>query len=135
MFDGVEDLRANALVARLGLVCCLFELAVEFTGGGENGQFPNASSQSRLVSKIMVERPGVSRQFGTVQQDTARAPQTSDRSPLGVDEAVIRPPPCIIQLLTSRQRLPAQPDIGSTSPGYMASLLQSSCDTAGCRRF
>jgi hypothetical protein len=30
------------------------KLAVELAGGGENGQFANAPSQSRLASQIMI---------------------------------------------------------------------------------
>ena len=61
----------------------------------------------RVGSQIAVERSGMSREFGAVQQDTARAPQTPDRSTLGVGEPVIGPAPCIIQLLASRRRKPA----------------------------
>jgi hypothetical protein len=49
----------------------------------------------------------MSREFGAVQQDASRAPQTPDRSALGVGEAVIGLPPCIVQLVASRQRQPA----------------------------
>jgi hypothetical protein len=84
-----------------------FKLAVELAGGGEDGRFANAPSQSCLASQIAVERPNMSREFGTVQQDTAGTPQPLDRPALGVGAAVIGPPPRIIQLLASRQRKPA----------------------------
>ena len=92
MLDDFDDLTGNTLAERLRLVRCPFKLAVELAGDGEDGQFANASSQSRLVPQIAVERPGISREFGTVEQDTARAPQTPDRSALGVEEAVILNP-------------------------------------------
>ena len=74
MFDDFDDFRGNALAERLGLVRCPFKLAIELTGGGEDGQFANAPAQLRLVSQIAVERPGMAREVGTVDQDTARAP-------------------------------------------------------------
>ena len=84
MLYDFNDLSGDTLANRLRLVRRPFKLAVELTGSGEDGQFANASSNSRFVSQIAVERPGMSREFGTVQQDTARAPQTPDRSALGV---------------------------------------------------
>src|SRR6516162_6028579 len=91
----------------LRLVSRPLKLAVELPGSGEDGQFANSPAQSRLVSQIAVERPGMSREFGTVQQDTARPPQTPDRPALGVGETVINPLPCTIQLLAPQQRQPA----------------------------
>src|SRR6266404_3818813 len=116
VLDDFDDLQGNTLAERLRFVRCPFKLAVELAGGGGDGQFANASSKSHLVSQIAVERPGMSREFGTVQQDTARAPQTPDRSALGVGEAVIGPLPRIIQLLASRQRNPA--------PGFWIDILR-----------
>ena len=55
------------------------------------------------MSQIAIERPGIPRELGTVQQDAAWAPQPPDRPTPGVDEAVIGPAPCLIQLLVSRQ--------------------------------
>jgi hypothetical protein len=49
---------------------------------GHDGQVrgsANASSQSRLVPQIAVERPGMSRELATVQQDAAWAHQPPDR--------------------------------------------------------
>ena len=89
MLDDFDDLRGNALAECLGFVRRPFKLAVELTGGGEDGQFANASSQPRLVAQIAVERPGMSREFGTVEQDTARAPQPPDRPALRVGETVV----------------------------------------------
>jgi hypothetical protein len=83
VLDDFNDLLGNALAERLRLVCRPFKLAIEFTGSGEDGQFANAPSEPRLVPQIAVERPGKSREFGTVEQDTARAPQTPDRPALG----------------------------------------------------
>ena len=83
VLDDFDDILGNALAERLRLVCCPFKLIVEFTGSGEDGQFTNASSESCLVSQIAVERPGVSREFGTVEQDTARAPRPLIVPPLG----------------------------------------------------
>ena len=54
MLDDLDDLWGNALAERLGLVRCPFKLAVELPGGGEDGQFANASSRSRLVSQVAV---------------------------------------------------------------------------------
>jgi hypothetical protein len=104
MLDDFDDLPGNTLVDRLRLVSSPFKLAIELTGSGEDGQFANTSSQSRLVSQIAVERSGMSREFGTVEQDTAGAPQTPDRPALGVGEAVIGTLPCIIQLFAAGQR-------------------------------
>src|SRR5207302_10214472 len=112
-FDGLQ---VSTIAESLRFVRSPFTLAVALAGGGEDGQFAIASSNSRLVSQIAVERPGMSREFGTVQQDTARAPQTPDRSALGVGEAVIGPLPRIIQLLASRQRNPA--------PGFWIDILR-----------
>ena len=88
MLDDFDDLLGNTFANRLLFVRCPFKLAVELTGGSEDGQFANASSQSRFVSQIAVEWPGMSREVGTVEQDTAGAPQPPDRSALGVGEAV-----------------------------------------------
>jgi len=55
---------------------CLFELTIELTGGDQNGQFSNASSEPRVVSQIAIERSGMPRELGTMEKDTARAPQT-----------------------------------------------------------
>src|ERR1700730_5701210 len=49
----------------------------------------------------------MSRELGTVEQDAAWAPQPPDRPTPGVDEAVIGPAPCLIQLLAIRQWQPA----------------------------
>jgi len=92
---------------RLRLVRRPFKLAVELTGGSEDGQFANASSQPRFVPEIAVDRPGASREVGAVQHDPAGAPQTPDRPALGVGEAVVDTLPCIIKLLAPRQRQPA----------------------------
>ena len=65
-----------------------------------------------------VERPGMPRELGTVQYDTARAPQPPDSPALGVGEAVIDPPPAS----SNCSRLgngSLHPDSGSTSSGYM----------------
>src|SRR5215472_3954781 len=114
-----DDVPGNALAERLRFVRCPFKLAVELAGGGEDGQFANASLQPRLVSQIAVERPGMSREFRTVEQDTAGAPQPPDRSVFWVDEAVIDALPCIIQLLAARQRQPA--------PGNWIDILRVHC--------
>jgi len=58
----------------------------------------------------------MSRELGTVEQDTAGAPKTSDRPALGVGEAVVGPLPRIIQLLATRQRQPA--------PGFWIDILR-----------
>jgi hypothetical protein len=87
VLDDFDDLRGNALAECLRFVRCPFKLAVELPGGGEDGQFANAFSQSRLVSQIAVERPGMSREFGTVEQNTAGVSQPPDRSDLGVGKA------------------------------------------------
>jgi hypothetical protein len=58
------------------------------------------------------------RELGTVQYDTARAPQPPDSPALGVGEAVIDPPPAS----SNCPRLgngSLHPDSGSTSSGYM----------------
>jgi hypothetical protein len=49
MLDNVDDLPGNTLGDCFRLMRRPFELAVELAGGGENGQFANASSQSRLA--------------------------------------------------------------------------------------
>jgi hypothetical protein len=54
MLDDVDDLRGDSFGDCFQLVRCPFELAVELTGGGENGQLADASSQSRFVSQIMM---------------------------------------------------------------------------------
>ena len=69
MLDDLDDLLGNTLADRLWFVLCPFKLAVELTAGGVDGQVANASSEPRFVSQIAVERPGVSRELGTVQQD------------------------------------------------------------------
>ena len=71
MLDDVDDLRGNTLGDCFRLVRCPFELAIELTGSGENGQLANAPSQSRLVAQIAVERPRVPRELGTMQQNAA----------------------------------------------------------------
>jgi hypothetical protein len=43
----------------LGFVGCPFYLAVELTGGCEDGQFAKASAAPRFVSQIAIERPGI----------------------------------------------------------------------------
>src|SRR5262245_44134263 len=48
----------------------------------------------------------MSREFGAVQQDTARASKPPDRPALRVGEAVEGTLPCIIQVLAARQRQP-----------------------------
>ena len=106
MLDDFDDLQGNTLAERLRFVRCPFKLAVELAGGGEDGQFANASSQPRLVSQIAVERPGMSRQLGTVQQDTAGPPQPRDRPALGIGKAVLGPPRRITQLFAERSRQP-----------------------------
>ncbi len=107
MLEDFDDLRGNALAKRLRLVRRPFKLAVELTRGSEDGQLANASSQPRLVPQIAVERRGMAREFGAVQQDAAGTPQTSDRPALGVGEAVINTLTCIVQLLAIRQWQPA----------------------------
>jgi len=66
MLDDVDDLSGDTFAERLRLVRRPFKLAVELTGGSEDGQFANPSSQPSLVPEIAVERPGASREFGTV---------------------------------------------------------------------
>jgi len=58
VLDDLDDLRGDTLAERLGFVRCPFELAVELTGGGEDGQFTNPTSQPRLVSQVAVEQAG-----------------------------------------------------------------------------
>ena len=121
MPDNFDDLPGNTLAERLGLVRCPLKLAIQLTGGGEDGQFANASSQSRFVSQIAVEWPGMSREVGTVEQDTAGAPQPPDRSALGVGKAVVRPRPASF----SCSRLgngSLHPGSGSTSSGNIHSF-------------
>jgi hypothetical protein len=107
MLDDFDDLSGDTLADRLRLVRRPFKLAVELTGGGENGQFANAPSQPGLVSQIAIERPSIPRELGTVQQNTSRASQTPDRPAVGVGKAVIGTLRCIIQLLALRQWQPA----------------------------
>ena len=83
MLDDFDDLLGNTLAKRLRLVRRPFKLAVELTSSGEDSQLANASSQSRLMSEIAVERPAMSRELAAVQQDAARASQTPDRPALG----------------------------------------------------
>ena len=44
MLDDCDDVLGDAFAERLGLMRRPFELAVELTRGGENGQFPNTPS-------------------------------------------------------------------------------------------
>ena len=44
VLDDFDDLTRNALAERRGLVRCALKLTIELTGGSENGQFANASS-------------------------------------------------------------------------------------------
>ena len=106
MLDDFDDLSGDTLADRLRLVRRPFKLAVELTGGGQNGQFATAPSTG-LVPQITIERPGIPRELGTVQQDTSGASQTPDRPAFGVGKAVIGTLPCIIQLLAPRQWQPA----------------------------
>lgn len=123
MLDDVDDLLGNTLGDRLRLVSRPFELAVELTRRSQDGQFANPTSQSSLVPQIAVERPATLREFGTVQHDPTRAPQT----PNGVGEAVVDSLPAS----SSSSRLGSgslQPDIASTSSRYMSYLnLTLSC--------
>src|SRR5215831_17070234 len=82
MLDGVDDLAGNTLGDCFRLVRRPFELAIELTGSGENGQLAN--TQCRLVAQIAVERPGVPGELGTMQQNAAGASQTSDGPALRV---------------------------------------------------
>jgi hypothetical protein len=45
VLDDFDDVAGDAFAERLGFMRCPFELTVELTGGGEDGQFANASSQ------------------------------------------------------------------------------------------
>src|SRR6266478_8956866 len=56
VLDDFDDLEGNTLAERLRFVRGPFKLAVELACGGEDGQFANASSKSRLVSQIAVEQ-------------------------------------------------------------------------------
>ena len=51
VLDDLDDLTGDAFAERLGFTRCPFELAVELMCGREDGQFANASSQSRFVSQ------------------------------------------------------------------------------------
>src|SRR5262249_53578680 len=107
MLDDVDDLPGNTLGDCFRHVRRPFKLAVELTGGGQNGQFANTSSQSRLMTQIVIEWPGIPRELRTVQQNAAGTSQTSDGPALRVDKAVISTLPHLIQLVASRQRKPA----------------------------
>ena len=71
------------------------------TGGEKNAALCQRAGPGE--GSVAALSTGVSREFGTVEQDTAGPPQTPDRSAFGVGEAVVGPLPCIIQLLASRQ--------------------------------
>jgi hypothetical protein len=68
MLDYFDDVAGDAFAERLGFMRCPFELTIELTGGDQNGQFANASSEPRFVSQIAIERPGMPRELGTMEK-------------------------------------------------------------------
>ena len=76
VLDYFDDVAGDAFSERLGFMRCPFELTIELAGGNQNGQFANASSEPCFVSQIAIERSRMPRELGTMEKDTARAPQT-----------------------------------------------------------
>ena len=76
MLDYFDDVAGDAFAESRGFMRFPFELTIGLTGGDQNGQFSNASSEPCFVSQIAIERSSIPREFRTMEKDTARAPQT-----------------------------------------------------------